>query len=34
VIWGRVEPRKGDEARKTAGNLLYRGEGVIYVITQ
>ena len=34
VIWGRVEPRKGEEARKAAANLLYRGEGVIYFITQ
>jgi hypothetical protein len=32
VIWGRVEPRKGDEARKAAANLLYRGEGAIYII--
>jgi hypothetical protein len=34
VIWGRVEPRKGEEPRKAAADLRYRGEGVIYYITQ
>ena len=34
VVWGRVEARKGGEPRKSAANLVYRGEGVIYNITQ
>ena len=34
VVWGRVEIRKGDDARKAAANLLYRGEGVIFLLTQ
>ena len=34
VIWGRVEPRKPDDRRKAAADLLYRGEGTIYFITQ
>ena len=34
VVWGRIEPRKADEPRKAAANLSYRGEGVIYYITQ
>ena len=34
VVWGRVEARKPDESRKAAANLIYRGEGVIYTITQ
>jgi hypothetical protein len=34
VIWGRIEPRKTDDPRKAAADLLYRGEGVIYYITQ
>ncbi len=34
VVWGRIEARKGGEPRKSAANLVYRGEGVIYNITQ
>lgn len=34
VIWGRIEPRKAEETGKAAANLMYRGEGVIYYITQ
>jgi len=34
VIWGRIEPRKDNDPRKAAAELLYRGEGVIYYITQ
>ena len=34
VIWGRIAPRKDDDPRKAAADLRYRGEGVIYYITQ
>jgi hypothetical protein len=34
VIWGRVAPHKGDEAHKAAANLVYRGSGVIFFLTQ
>jgi hypothetical protein len=29
VIYGRVETRKGEDAKKAAANLVYRGNGVI-----
>ena len=34
VIWGRLEERKPDETPKEAGNLMYRGAGVIFFLTQ
>ncbi len=34
VIWGRLQARKGDEARTAAANLIYRGGGVIFYLTQ
>ena len=33
VIYGRVETRKGDDAKKAAANLVIRGDGVIIVLT-
>ena len=33
VIYGRVEPRKGDDTRKAAANLIFRGRGVIVFLT-
>ncbi len=33
VIYGRVEGRKGDDAKKAAANLIIRGDGVIIVLT-
>lgn len=33
VIYGRVEIRKGEDARKAAANLVIRGDGVIVVLT-
>jgi hypothetical protein len=33
VIYGRVEPRKGDEAKKAPANLVIRGSGVIVWVT-
>jgi hypothetical protein len=33
VIYGRVEARKGEDARKAAANLVIRGDGVIIVLT-
>jgi hypothetical protein len=33
VIYGRVEARKGDDAKKAPANLVYRGSGVIVVLT-
>jgi hypothetical protein len=33
VIYGRVELRKGDQAKKAAANLIFRGDGVIVVLT-
>jgi hypothetical protein len=33
VIYGRVEGRKGDDAKKAAANLVIRGDGVIIVLT-
>ena len=29
VVYGRVEARKGDAAKKAAANLVFRGDGVI-----
>jgi hypothetical protein len=34
VIWGRVQSRKGDDAKKAAANLVYRGSGVIFNLTR
>lgn len=33
VIYGRVEARKGDDAKKAAANLVIRGDGVIIKLT-
>ena len=33
VIYGRVESRKGEDAKKSAANLIIRGDGVIIVLT-
>jgi hypothetical protein len=33
VIYGRVEARKGEDAKKAAANLVFRGNGVIVVLT-
>ena len=33
VVYGRVEARKGDEAKKAPANLVYRGSGVILFLT-
>jgi hypothetical protein len=32
VIYGRVEARKGEDAKKAAANLVIRGDGVIIVL--
>jgi len=29
VVYGRVEPRKGDDLKKAAANLVFRGNGVV-----
>ncbi|HUK16749.1 MAG TPA: hypothetical protein VLW65_10060 [Bryobacteraceae bacterium] len=29
LVYGRVEPRKGDAAKKAPANLLFRGSGVV-----
>jgi hypothetical protein len=29
VVYGRVEPRKGDSARKAPAELIFRGDGVV-----
>lgn len=34
VIWGRVQSRKGEDAKKAVANLLYRGSGVIFNLTR
>ena len=33
VIFGKVEARKGEDAKKAAANLVYRGSGVILFLT-
>jgi hypothetical protein len=33
VIYGRVEARKGEDTKKAAANLIFRGDGVIIVLT-
>ncbi|MBZ5621099.1 MAG: hypothetical protein LAQ69_20590 [Acidobacteriia bacterium] len=33
VIYGRVEARKGADTKKAAANLVFRGDGVIVVLT-
>lgn len=33
VIYGRVESRKGDETKKAAANLVFRGSGVIVFLS-
>jgi hypothetical protein len=33
VVYGRVERRTGDDAKKAPGNLVYRGSTLIFVIT-
>jgi hypothetical protein len=34
VIWGRIQSRKGEDAKKAAANLIYRGSGVIFNLTR
>ena len=34
VIYGRVEPRKGDDAKKAPANLLFRGSGAVVFVTE
>lgn len=34
VIWGRVQSRKGEDAKKAAASLIYRGNGVIFYLTR
>ncbi len=33
VVYGRVEPRKGDDAKKAPANLIFRGSGVIVFVS-
>jgi len=33
VIWGRVQARKGEDAKTAAANFIYRGNGVIFYLT-
>ena len=33
VVFGKVEPRKGGDARKAAENLVFRGSGVVVFLT-
>ena len=33
VIYGRVEARKGEDAKKAAANLIYRGDAVIVTLS-
>jgi hypothetical protein len=33
VVYGRVEPRKGDAARKAPAELIFRGDGVVVYLT-
>jgi hypothetical protein len=33
VIYGRIESRKGDSAKKIPANLLFRGSGVLVFVT-
>ena len=32
VIWGRVQLRNGEDAKKAPANLVYRGSGVIFFL--
>jgi hypothetical protein len=34
VIWGRLQMRKGEDAKRAAANLVYRGSGVIFFLTR
>jgi hypothetical protein len=34
VIWGRLQTRKGEDAKRAAANLIYRGSGVIFYLTR
>jgi hypothetical protein len=34
VVYGRVEPRKGDAAKKAPADLVFRGDGVIVFLAQ
>lgn len=34
VVFGRVEPRKGDAAKKAPADLVFRGDGVIVFLAQ
>lgn len=33
VVYGRIEPRKGDAAKKAAADLVFRGDGVVVFLT-
>ena len=33
VVYGRVEARKGDDAKKAPANLVYRGSGAVVFLT-
>jgi hypothetical protein len=33
VVYGRIVPRKGDDARKAAADLVFRGSGVVVFLT-
>ena len=33
VIFGRVEARKGEDTKKSPANLVYRGSGVVVILT-
>jgi hypothetical protein len=34
VIYGRVETRKGDDAKRAPANLLFRGSGVVVFVSE
>jgi hypothetical protein len=34
VVYGRVEVRKGDDAKKAPANLLFRGSGVVLFVPE
>lgn len=33
VVYGRVESRKGESAKKAAADLVFRGDGVVLFLT-
>jgi hypothetical protein len=32
IVYGRVEPRKGDDAKTAPANLVFRGSGVVLIL--